>query len=278
MEKEVRPILLENQLIYNNYYLDSNKNQWEKFEKNIIVNNSKIKNLINKNRHLFEDYKYSDDSNRKTINNFILHVDEFQRSRSDEEKIRKMLYPKKLNSIFGIEQDFHESFLQSVASIESLISVYLRNNKFDHVNLAKERPYIQLNKLGENEKIYLDNLPRLKQLCHSHKCFRKTKVRMDDLNFALKYLNNNKITFHFKALPSLREIIINSYNIVFVYEYCLTQEYLYRKAFSQGTIVVNLHGWNDDKSISKEARELASTMEIKLLTKNEYFSYVHKIK
>ncbi|RTE29530.1 hypothetical protein BKL73_03900 [Staphylococcus epidermidis] len=61
-------------------------------------------------------------------------------------------------------------------------------------------------------------------------------------------------------------------------EYCLTQEYLYRKAFSQGTIVVNLHGWNDDKSISKEARELASTMEIKLLTKNEYFSYVHKIK
>ncbi len=107
--------------------------------------------MINKNRHLFEDYKYSDDSNRKTINNFILHVDEFQRSRSDEEKYVKC-YIKKIKFNIWYRTRFSRIILQSVASIESLISVYLRNNKFDHVNLAKERPYIQLNKLGENEK------------------------------------------------------------------------------------------------------------------------------
>lgn len=278
LEKQVKPLLLENQTIYNNYYLKDNKRQWEKFENTIVVNNNKIKNLLNKNEHLFEDYNNGDNTNRKIVNSFILHVDEFQRTRLDGEKVREVLYPEKLNAIFGIEEDFHEFFLPSVESLECLVSVFLQCGKLDYVELGEERPFIQLNKLEKNEKIYLDNLPRLKQLYYSHKCFRQTKVRLNSLNFALKYLNKSNIKYSFKELPSLREITINSNNIIFVYEYCLTQEYLFRNAFPQGTTIVNLHNWNEDKSISVDARDLASDMEIILLTLKEYYPYVHKIK
>ncbi|UBH22393.1 HNH endonuclease [Macrococcus armenti] len=278
LEKQVKPLLLENQTIYNNYYLKDNKRQWEKFENTIVVNNNKIKNLLNKNEHLFEDYNNGDNTNRKIVNSFILHVDEFQRTRLDGEKVREVLYPEKLNAIFGIEEDFHEFFLPSVESLECLVSVFLQCGKLDYIELGEERPFIQLNKLGKNEKIHLDNLPRLKQLYYSHKCFRQTKVRLNSLNFALKYLNKSNIKYSFKELPSLREITINSNNIIFVYEYCLTQEYLFRNAFPQGTTIVNLHNWNEDKSISADARDLASDMEIILLTLKEYYSYVHKIK
>ncbi|MBO1198380.1 HNH endonuclease [Staphylococcus simiae] len=278
LEKQVKPLLLNNQTIYNNYYLKGNKKQWENFENVIVLNNTKIRNLINENEDLFENYENGENTNRKVVEDFKLHVEEFQRTRIDEEKIRGILYPKKFNSIFGIQEDFHESFIPSVESLECLIDVYLQNNKLKYIDLGSERPYIQLNKSGENEKILLDNIPRLKQLYYSYNCFRKTKVRFESLNFALKYLKQNEINFNFKALPNLREIIINSNDIIFVYEYCLTQEYLMREAFSKGKIIVNLHNWNGEKCISEDARELANDMGIKLLSLNEYYPYVHSIK
>ncbi|MGX0019778.1 putative C2H2 Zn-finger protein [Staphylococcus hominis] len=278
LEKQVKPLLLENKTIYNNYYLKGNKQQWKNFENVIILNNTKIKNLINKNEHLLEDYKHGENTNRKVVKDFMLHVEEFQRTRIDEEKMRGMIYPKKLNSIFGIKEDVRESFLQSVESLEILIDVYLQNHKLNYIDLGNERPYIQLNEFGENETILLDNIPRLKQLYFSYKCFRPTKVRLESLNFALKYLKENEINFNFKSLPNLREITINSNDIIFVYEYCLTQEYLMRNAFSNGKIIVNLHNWNGEKSISEDARELASDMGVKLWTMKQYYRYVHKIK
>ena len=106
----MKPLLLENKTIYNNYYLKGNKQQWKNFENVIILNNTKIKNLINKNEHLLEDYKHGENTNRKVVKDFMLHVEEFQRTRIDEEKMRGMIYPKKLNSIFGIKEDVRESF------------------------------------------------------------------------------------------------------------------------------------------------------------------------
>ena len=146
--------------------------------------------------------------------------------------------------------------MQSVESLEILIDVYLQNHKLNYIDLGNERPYIQLNEFGENETILLDNIPRLKQLYFSYKCFRPTKVRLESLNFALKYLKENEINFNFKSLPNLREITINSNDIIFVYEYCLTQEYLMRNAFSNGKIIVNLHNWNGEKVYRKMLESL----------------------
>ena len=41
-------------------------------------------------------------------------------------------------------------------------------------------------------------------------------------------------------------------------------------------IIVNLHNWNGDGCISKEAYEQADIMSVKLLTMNNFYKYVHK--
>lgn len=278
LEKKVKPLLSENLSMYNNYYLQNNKQQWQKCENKIIINNTLIKNLLKKNENLLQDYKWDINSNKEIVKNFILHVDEFQRTRSDEEKMRTILYPKELNSIFGVKEDFQEDFIPSVESLESLINIFLKNDEFSHIELGEDKPYIQLNKLKNNKKIYLDDLPRIKQLYYTYNCFVSPKVRLKSLHFALKYLKNNNVEFKFRKLPNLREITVNSTNIIFVYEYCLTTEYLMREAYSEGSIIINLHNWNGEKSISKDAKDLAIKMNIKLLTMEEYYPYVRSIK
>lgn len=274
LKEKVVPFLSENYSIYKSYYLSGNKSLWDKFEPQILSNNEKLKLLFENNRTLFQQHSYKEYSNLELIQKFITHVDEFKITRDDGEKMREVLFPQEINSIFGI-MPVSDHILPSTESMEKLIKVLRKENLIDEVMLGIDRPYILLK---NREKIFMDDTPRVRQLYYDNSCFRKTGVRLESLNFALKYLRSRNINFTYVNQDSLREIKVNDINIVFVYEYCLSRTFLSSMSPKPNYVIVNLHNWNGSCCISKEALNLADNFEVKLLTMDEFYGYINEIK
>ena len=274
LKEKVVPFLSENYSIYKSYYLSGNKSLWDKFEPQILSNNEKLKLLFENNRTLFQQHSYKEYSNLELIQKFITHVDEFKITRDDGEKLREVLFPQEINSIFGI-MPVTDYILPSTESMEELIKVLRKENLIDEVMLGIDRPYILLK---NREKIFMDDTPRVRQLYYDNSCFRKTGVRLESLNFALKYLRSRNINFTYVNQDSLREIKVNDINIVFVYEYCLSRTFLSSMSPIPNYVIVNLHNWNGSCCISREALNLADNFEVKLLTMDEFYGYINEIK
>ena len=271
LKEKVVPFLSENYSIYKSYYLSGNKSLWDKFEPQILSNNEKLKLLFENNRTLFQQHSYKEYSNLELIQKFITHVDEFKITRDDGEKLREVLFPQEINSIFGI-MPVTDYIFPSTESMEELIKVLRKENLIDEVMLGIDRPYILLK---NREKIFMDDTPRVRQLYYDNSCFRKTGVRLESLNFALKYLRSRNINFTYVNQDSLREIKVNDINIVFVYEYCLSRTFLSSMSPKPNYVIVNLHNWNGSCCISREALNLADNFEVKLLTMDEFYGYIN---
>lgn len=276
LEAEVKPLLIQNLYLYENYYLGDNKKLWDKFEKKVIANNSKIRQLLQNNSHLYQSFNY-EKSNIEIINEFIIHSEEFESTRGDDDKVRSILFPEEINSMFGVKPT-KDRIKPSTESLESLISILISNDTFKNVCLEVDTPYIEIVNNGNVEKVNLDDTPRLNQLYFTYKCFRRTKVRLESLNFALKYLKNVGIDPEYNKLPKLTSIGAKGLNLIFVYEYCLTKEALYDISPNEGTVIINLHNWNGENSISREAHDFAKSINTTLLTMEDYYKFVHKIK
>lgn len=274
LKEKVVPLLSENYSIYKSYYLGGNKSLWDKFEPQILSNNEMLKLLFENHRTLFQHHSYKEYSNLELIQKFITHVDEFKITRDDGEKLREVLFPQEINSIFGI-MPVTDYILPSTESMEELIKVLRKENLIDEVMLGIDRPYILLK---NREKIFMDDTPRVRQLYYDNSCFRKTGVRLESLNFALKYLRSRNINFTYVNQDSLREIKVNDINIVFVYEYCLSRTFLSSMSPKPNYVIVNLHNWNGSCCISREALNLADNFEVKLLTMDEFYGYINEIK
>lgn len=274
LKEKVVPILSENYNIYKSYYLSGNRYLWDKFKPQILSNNEKLKLLFENNINLFQDHQNKRYSNLELIQKFIAHVNEFKITRRDKEKIRSVLFPQEINSIFGI-RPIRDSLMPSTESLEQLIQEFRKKDLLEEVVLGIENPYILLK---SKEKIFINDTPRLRQLYHDNNCFGKVDVRLESLNFALKYLKSRRIHFEYANSDSLREIKINDTNIVFVYEYCLSKAFLYHMSPKANYIIVNLHNWNGERCISKEALDLAKDFNVKLLTMDEFYRYVNRVK
>lgn len=270
----VSPLLVENKTIYNNYYAEGRKDFWDKFESRLLLNNEKLVQILQKNFHLIQSSRNQEYSNLQLVKEFIVHAEEFKCTRNDEEKIRAVLFPKEINSIFGIApmDDFP---IQSVESLEAFLEIMRQNNNLEAVELGTISPYVLLRDQG---KVLLNDTPRLRQLYSDYGCWRKGSVRFNDLNCVLKYLKSRGIAFRYIREYSLREIAINQVNIMFVYEYCLSKEFLMRICPPSKTVVVNLHHWNGSGCVSQEALEFAKTLDLTLLPIDDFYKYVHQIK
>lgn len=270
----VSPLLLENKMIYEEYFLKGKKALWENFEPKILSNNEKLKLLFKSNLDLFQDNKDENYSNLEIVRKFMLHVEEFKYTRSDQEKDRNLLFPEEINSIFGISP-VSEYMLPSTEALEKFIKIMQQQNNFDKVELGIDNPYVLLK---NGDKIYLTDTPRLRQIYYNYGCFRRAGVRLKNLNFALQCLKSRKIKFKYKNPSSLREIIINDVKMVFVYEYCLSKMFLANLFPTPKTVIVNLHNWNGQSCISQEAHELAKTLEVTLLTMEDFYKYVNQFR
>ncbi len=273
LRKRIKPLLMENISIYENYYLSNNKRLWDRFEPIILANNEKIKLFLKNNLSLFQSNKNEEYSNQVIIRQYIAHIDEFKITRSIDEKNRKVLFPVEVNSIFGIIP-MNSSIVPMTESLELLLKKYEADKTLDKVILGVDAPYILLN---NGEKIYLNDGPYLRQLYYSNNCFTKLHLRLDSLNFVLKYLNSKKIKFDFVSKTNVREICIKEkIKIVFVYVYCINKHDIEEMAPENGLVIVNLHNWNGDLCISQEAYEAAKKYNVTLLDLNGFYDYVRK--
>ena len=274
LKKVVSPLLNENKDIYENYFLGDKKSLWDKFEPQVLSNNEKLKLLLENNLTLFQEHSEKIYSNLEEVHKFITHINEFKYTRLDEEKNREVFFPKKINSIFGIVP-VREDLMPLTESLENFLKIMQEQNRIEKIVLGIDEPYILLE---NNDKVVLTDTPRLRQLYHDNKCFRKAGVRLESLNFVLKYLKSRNINFIYKDPTMLREIIINGVSILFVYEYCLSKVFLAKMSPEPNSVIVNLNNWNRESCISREAYDLASTFEVTLLTKDDFYGYVNKIK
>ena len=270
LKEFVVPILKENREIYENYYLKDKKSLWDKFEPQLLINNKKLRLVFENNRSLFQEHENEEYSNLSVIDRYILHSREFEQTRTDQEKYREVLFPEKINSIFGISP-VSDDVIQSTESLEKLLKMFRQKDKLDSIILGIENPYILLK---DGTKIFLKDTPRLRQLYSDYNCFCKTGVRLDSLNFILRYLKDRNIQFEYENIDSLREIKVNGVIISFIYEYCLSKLLLQRLSPRPDSIIVNLHRWNEGKNISSEARVLAEKMDVRLFTQEEFYDYI----
>ncbi|MGG3758281.1 HNH endonuclease signature motif containing protein [Bacillus anthracis] len=277
LKNAVVPLLLDNKFIFENYYLEDTRDLWDIFEGKILSNNRMLRNILKRNSKLIQNHSNENYSNLAVVQKFILHIDEFEATRVNKEKIRRVLFPKEINSLFGIEP-LEGYFLPSVESIESLIEVLQNNGQFETIVLGVDRPYIQVNKDDISERIYFSDTPRLRQIYHDNNCFKKVNVRFESLNYALKVIKSRGLKFDFEDINNLKEARVNGVKIVFVYEYCLSKVKLIQLTPEEKCVILNLHNWNGESCISTEAYELAKEMKVKLLTMDEFYGYINSIK
>ncbi len=277
MKQAVHPILSENKTFYEQYYLGDNKELWDGVEAKILSNNRALRVILENNLGLLQSHKKKEYSNLEVVRVYLAHLDEFELTRSNEEKNRKILFPVKINSIFGIAP-VEDTLLPSTESLEALICALKNTGNLFDIVLGTLDPHIILKNNHKNEIIYLKDTPKVRQLYHDYKCFRTVGVRLDSLNYALRYLRKRKVPFKFNRVDNLRELSINGHEVIFVYEYCLSKASLIELSPPADSIVVNLHNWNDESCISKEAYAFSEKIGVTLLTMGAYYKYFSGVK
>jgi len=277
LSNKVTPLLIENKTIYENYYLNNKKELWNNFEGKILANNSKLRKILEKNFDLIQRHPDKNYSNLELVHLFLTHIDEFEATRLEDEKNRYVLFPVEINSMFGISP-VKDSLIPSVESLEALITVLQNEGKFISISIGNEDPYILLNEDGKTVKIFLYDTPRLRQFYFEYNCFKKVKVRLESLNFALKYIYSRKVKFEILNYNNLREILINKVKIIFIYEYCLSKVMLTQLSPEANSVIVNLHNWNGRSCISKEAYDFSKVIDVTLLTMDGFYGYINEQK
>ena len=178
--------------------------------------------------------------------------------------------------MFGLEPT-NGHMLPSVEALECLVKKLQQNNKFIEIVLGTEDPYIIYKEEDKFITLFLNDTPRIRQMYFIEYCFKSAGVRLESLNFALKFLDNNHITFIIKDSKNLTNVLIKEKSFKFIYEYCLSKAELIALAPQKDLNIVNLHNWNGSSCISGEAYSQAEIMNINLLTMDNFYKYVHQI-
>ncbi len=277
LQKQVAPILFENKSIYENYYINDNRELWDKFEGKILVNNKKLKILLENNLELIQRHREKSYSNLETVQKLFAHIEEFEATRCEDEKIRQVLFPVEINSIFGISP-VNGYLLPMTEALEMLVEKLDEEGRFVTAVLGTDKPYIQIRENHGYVKVFLDDTPRLRQLYYNYGCFKRAVVRFESLNFALGYIKARKAGYTFINKSNFREIIVDGTKMVFVYKYCLSEADLKQMLPEEKTVIVNLHNWNGKGCISKQAREFADKIDVTLLAMEEFYEYINRIR
>lgn len=277
LQRQIFPILCENKYIYENYYLGDQKELWNDFEGRILANNRKLKTLLENNLGLIQQNPVEEYSNLELVQRLFAHIEEFQATRGNEEKIRQVLFPTEINSMFGVAP-VDGSFLPMTESLEMLVERLDADGKFVTAVIGVQSPYIQIRENDHYVKVFLNDTPRLRQLYYNYGCFKKPVVRFESLNFALSYIRSRKVGYTFVQEHNFREILINGTKMIFVYKYCLSEADLKQMLPDENTVIVNLHNWNGDSCISQKAHEFAGKINVTVLTTEDFYAYINGLR
>lgn len=277
LQRQIVPILSENKSIYENYYMGEQKELWDIFEGNVLANNRKLKTLLENNLGLIQHHREKGYSNLALVERLFAHIEEFEATRGSSEKIRQVLFPKEINSMFGVSP-VEGDFLPMTESLEMLVEKLDAEGNFVTAVLGIKNPYIQIRENNHYVKVFLNDTPRLRQLYYNYGCFKGAVVRLESLNFALSYIKSRKVGYTFVQEHNFREILINGTKMIFVYKYCLSEADLKQMMPDENTAIVNLHNWNGDSCISQKAREFAGRINVTILTTEDFYVYINGLR
>lgn len=282
MQNIVKPILEENKKIYEAYYQNRQRPElWKKFEPTIVVNNEKLCGIFKKNISVFQGTTENTNSNATIAIEFIQHAEEFKATREDEEKIREVLFPEEILSIFGVKAIGKASFVNNVSALQNFIKKLNNNNRFESLNLTSVTSRPSIKYLDEKETsivLYLDDYPRVQQVYWDNHCYgnKNSDLNLSSLIFFLTWLENNHLRFSFPDIFDLSYIQIKGKCFIkLVYEYCLSRADVEALAPDENLHIVNLHNFNDEHCISKQALELENIFKIKIFTTMNFYRYAH---
>lgn len=278
LEKLVRPILQQNAAIFENYgptegnsSATARRSLWLKFEPKLIVNNQKLFALFKANMRLFHR------ENRRTIEEFALHVDEFVTTRNTDFPDRVVLFPQDINAMFGLESLSSPTLPPSISALQNFVKHLIARNQFISLELTPCQ-LMRYTKRGQVVEIDLSNRPRMQQLYFSHRFYRPqtTEVRLSDLVYILKWLDERGIGYCWDDISRLTEIrVADLYNVTFCYKYSLSRADIVDLSNKTDMIIVNLYGWNNS-DIDEQTVTRTSESGVHSLNQREFCEFMRR--
>lgn len=80
--------------------------------------------------------------------------------------------------------------------------------------LGVQNPYIQIRENDSYVKVFLNDTPKLRQLCYNYSCVKSAVVCFESLNFALSYIRSRKVGYTFVQEHNFREILTDIQYII----------------------------------------------------------------
>ena len=184
LEDIVVPILGRNKLIFDSYGPDHSgadtsgrRNLWKKFEGEIIANNSRLEAILRNNRRFFNK------ENQKIIDNLIMHIAEFVNTRGEHSVERVKLFPRKVLSIFGLEESL-VGLPSNLSALQNLLALLIKDDRFIDLQLTPKQTITYEDHNGKIVKLNLNDAPRVNQLYWSGYCYhpKTTELPLDRLD------------------------------------------------------------------------------------------------
>ena len=254
LKKQVRPILKENLLIFNSYGPSSNGPEtyqlWLKSENKLIANNSRLRCLLDENSDLLSP------EDQDVVNEFILHADEFVKTRDDKVKIRVLLFPKGILSMFDIEpeeefdiepeeefdiepeeefdiepeEEFdiepeEDSSPLNVSELQNFIKQLKEDGNFTSLSFFP-KPMLKYVENGKSKSLSLNDRSRVLQITADRKLYwpHKTDLSIDSMVCFLLWLQKNNISWTFEDYCDLTILTLKGrYRVKMFYSYCLSK-------------------------------------------------------
>ena len=272
----VIPILDRNRQIFDDYgpAIDGNSPEryklWLKFEGELIANNQQLEKILLANRRLLHQ------ESKQIVDELVAHTREFIETRDTDDISRVKLFPKDLNSVFGLEQYPEGGFAPSVAALQNFISWLLAQGRCPELELAPDQ-FITYTHNERTKKLSLKDRYRFQQLFWNGRFYRPqtTELRLETLVFFVQWLYDRKIQYLFPDVRNLTKMVVGeNCNVLLCYKYILSLTDLQRMPLSKETIVVNLHNWNGAPS-TKDAVDYATQIDVRLFTQNQFFVFAH---
>lgn len=273
LKSMVAPILENNQKIFENYgpHINDTNELWNKFEYQLIANNKRLELMLNKNRKLLPY------SNQDIVDNFILHSKEFAETRDDPTIPRKILFPEKLLSIFGLAK-VDTGLMENVSIVQNIIT-HLQQNGNVYINFSTPNPELRyLNEAGAETTLDLTDGPNLMQIVFTNRLFKpkNTSLRLTKLIFFLNWLSGSGIEYEFHTYPDLSRLMLNgTHEIQLFYEYTLSLSDLHHVKKSPDLVCVNLYNWNGGLCTAA-AKNYANSVDMKVFNQEEFFIFAHR--
>lgn len=275
LEGYVQPLLRRNLNIYRNYGPDAESPDptarhalWRKFEGPILATNQRLATVLDNNRGLLHA------ENQDLVDAFIGHTAEFQATRTDEPSVRVMLFPRELNSVFGVET-ITDDLAPNVSALQNLVAHLISKDQFVELRLLPTPKIVYRDASGSQLELDLRNRPRVHQVYWTGKHYfnKTTNLRLEGLLFVLKWLAARRLHYEFHRPADLTEMVVeHTHEVHFVYEYRASLLNMQEAPLRPGLVVVNLHNWNDGP-FSAEAVEYASSMGSRTMNQKEFFLF-----